>query len=196
MKVVILVLAVIALGFAGVVAYGLARRPPPETATASGAAPPTKDGKVDEDALEDWRPPSLADAMGATLSPLAPKVRVSRSPITAAPFQSPNASAPPSKDKLRVARFHWSSGGVMRVTYACADGEDRSCPQAICLCSPGATLAEGVVSDCPEHWADRRRRGSQVVCGERDGEQSLIVYPEGGTFRFEAPGGRTTVVQP
>ena len=63
----LIILALVALSFVAVLVYGVGRDRPGASsvgALRAGAPPPTKsDGSIDEDAMEDWRPPDLLAAL-------------------------------------------------------------------------------------------------------------------------------------
>jgi hypothetical protein len=189
MKVVIIILVLIVLGF--VVAIGVAvyrATTPPAPPSAHG--PPTgSDGKIDKDALADWDPPPMAAVMGRLSRPFAPKLFKQATTVT---VEAGSDSAPlpiPSADKgMRIARLRLITGQGAVVTYKCEESDDEgregeTCPQVACLCHDGAILDEDEVDACEEPWRKARAGGDgKFVCREKDDDVSAVIYRDGGAI--------------
>jgi hypothetical protein len=205
MKVVIIILILIVIGFAVAIGVGVARavHPPAD----DGSPKVDASGKVDMEALEDWKPPSLAAVMGKLGAPFAPKllkraVRISGQAGSDQQGATPGTLAvEPSKKDMRLAKLRLLAGSAALVTYqGCREDEEggRTCPQVTCLCSLGMRFDPDDVDDCPEPWRKARtpEGGDRLECGAEDDDAStLIVYPEGGTIKIEPLAGDTATVQ-
>ena len=193
MRAVLIVLVVLGLAFAGLMIFGVVRHGgEARAADASGAAPPMRDGEVDKDALEDWRPPDMAGAMARLLSPLAPRIGF------AGNIEAPPAAAFPARrhapagtsDDLRIVRVERVSGAPMRVSHHCAEADGRECPEVVCLCAPGFTYDEDLFDGCSDGWKRRRRSGDdRLLCRAGDDAATLVIYREGGPIAFSGLGG-------
>jgi len=206
-RVLAVVLILLGLAFAGVVVFGLVRhgqgdgtrvaeRPlPPKCAAVDAGggrltgAPRMAGDEVDEDALEDWSPPNLGQAMACAFAGFAPRVELKPARVDA----GANAMAPQTrriprdrgagKDDMRIARLRWQSGAPLLVRHV--PPRDDADPQVICLCPPGRTYDEDLFDDCPESWSKRRRTGDgELTCREGDDSGTLVIYREGGAVSF------------
>jgi hypothetical protein len=197
MKGVIIILVLIVIGFAVAIGVGVARG---HQAPSDSGGPPTRNGEIDQDALEDWKPPSLAQAMNTVAAPFAPKLL--KTPIEI-PLQADQAAGrlevEASKKDMRVARLRLIAGSAAKVTYVCLPRDGRTCPQTVCLCALGSEFDADDVDDCPESWRKARTSGD----GERlscpadghDDSASLVVYPEPGVISLEPLVSETATVR-
>ena len=185
MKVVIIILILIVIGF--VVAIGVAvyrATTPPAPPSAHG--PPTNSkGEIDEDALASWHPPPMAEVMGKLSRPFAPKLFKKAVTIT----EQTGALPIPAADKnMRIARLRLITGLGAVVTYRCEESDDEgregeTCPQTVCLCHQKTVLNEDDVEDCEEPWRRARASGDgKFVCREDDDDVSAVIYRDGGTI--------------
>jgi hypothetical protein len=189
MKVVIIILVLIVVGF--VVAIGVAvyrATTPPAPPSAHG--PPTgSDGKIDEDALAKWEPPPMAAVMGRLSRPFAPKLFKEAITVTG---EAGSESAPlpiaPADKNMRIARLRLITGLGAVVTYRCEESDDEgregeTCPQAVCLCHENTVLQEDDVETCEEPWRNARASGDgKFVCREKDDDVSAVIYRDGGAI--------------
>lgn len=190
MKVVIIILVLIVIGFGVAIGVGVARG---GQSPSAGGGPPTRDGKIDEEALEDWDPPPMAALMGKIARPFAPKLlkkAVEISGQAGSDLEAGTSGTLPveaSKKDMRIARVSLVSGQAVKATYECLGGDGQTCPQAVCLCASGSSPAEDDMGDCPESWRKARRSGDgeHLACGREDAAVALVVYPQGGTIRIE-----------
>ncbi len=182
MRLVIIVLVVIAIGFAVTIGWGLAGGPGPRDG--SDGAPPTRaNGEVDEDRLEDWQPPSLVEAMNGLLAPFAPALDLAQPHLAMSAGGTANRTVPAAATDLRLARLHLTAGLGARITLACVPAAGRSCPQSLCLCRPGTALDESLLDGCPKAWRKARRENGRIRCREGDADGQLLAYPEGGALQ-------------
>jgi hypothetical protein len=190
MKLVIIILVLIVIGFAVAIGVGVARG---SQAPSASGGPPTRDGKIDEDALEDWRAPPMAELLGKVTRPFAPKLLKSAVQVSGQAGEGLRGGRPgtlavePSKKHMRIARVSLISGAAAKATYECIGGSGKTCPQPTCLCVSGSRPDEDDVGDCPESWRKARRSGDgeRLTCREDDDVVALVIYPEGGVIRIE-----------
>jgi hypothetical protein len=188
MKVVIIILILIVVGF--VVAIGVAvyrATTPPAPPSAHG--PPTgSDGKIDEDALADWEPPSIAKVMGTLSRPFAPKLFKKTINVTVAAGSEEAQQVPPADKGMRIARLRLITGLGAVATYKCEKSDDEgregeTCPQPVCLCHENTVLDEDDVEDCEDPWRKARASGDgKFVCHDKDDDVSAVIYRDGGVI--------------
>jgi len=188
MKVVIIVLVVIAIAFVAVAIGGGSR-----TDIDSGKPPPR-----DQDALSDsgWTPPDSATLLGRLFAPFAPGLDLPNPHIAVAPGGSESRFIPASTSRFKALRTRVlrvkiaSPGGGLLIEYGCVDMEGRTCPQRVCICSPGAAFTPQQILACkPDSW--RRKRLDGVACTNEDAETNLVIYPEPGQVTFTGIGMST-----
>ena len=190
MKLVIIILVLIVIGFAVAIGVGVARG---SQAPSASGGPPTRDGKIDEDALAEWDPPPMAALLGKVTRPFAPKLLKSAVQVSGQAGEGLQGGTPgtlaiePSKKDMRIARVSLISGLAAKATYACFGEDGKTCPQAICLCSEGSRPAEDDMGDCPETWRKARRSGDgeHLACDKDDASVAMVIYPEGGVIKIE-----------
>lgn len=190
MKVVVIILVLIVIGFAVAIGVGVARG---SQAPSASGGPPTRDGKIDEDALEAWEPPPMAALLGKVARPFAPKLLKSTVQVSGRAGEGLAGGTPgtlavePSKKNMRIARVSLISGLAVKATYECIGGDGKTCPQTVCLCASGSSPAEDDVEDCPEAWRKARRSGDgeHLACDKDDAAVAMVVYPEGGVIKIE-----------
>jgi hypothetical protein len=190
MKVVIIILILIVVGF--VVAIGVAvyrATTPPAPPSAHG--PPTgSDGKIDEDALAEWEPPSIAKVMGKLSRPFAPKLFKEAVEVTGragsglAGDKPGEVQVPPADKGMRIARLRLIEGKGAVAIYQCVPTQEgETCPQRVCLCPENRILETDEVSECEEPWRKARAIGDdQFRCREKDDDVSAVIYRLGGTI--------------
>lgn len=190
MKVVIIILVLIVIGFAVAIGVGVARG---SQAPSASGGPPTRDGKIDEDALAEWDPPPMAALLGKITRPFAPKLLKSAVQVSGQAGEGLEGGTPgtlavePSKKDMRIARVSLISGLAAKATYECIGGDGKTCPQAVCLCSVGSGPSEDDMDDCPEAWRKARRSGDgeHLACAKDDAAVAMVIYPEGGVIKIE-----------
>jgi hypothetical protein len=190
MKLVIIILVLIVIGFAVAIGVGVARGA--QAPSASGG-PPTRDGKIDEDALADWKPPPMVALLGKVAGPFAPKLLKSAVQVSGQAGSGLEGGTPgslvvePSKKDMRIARVSLVSGLAVKATYVCVERDGRTCPQTVCLCAADTDPAEDDMDDCPETWrkAHRSDGGGRLACEKEDASVAMVVYPEGGVIKIE-----------
>jgi hypothetical protein len=200
MKVVIIILVLIVVGFAVAIGVGVYRATQPPSA---GHGPPTKsNGEIDEDALQDWRPPPMAEIMGKLSRPFAPKLLKRAVEVSGQAGSGLGGSTPgqlnvaPSKKDMRIARLRLVAGRAAIATYQCLGGEGRTCPQAVCLCPGSATFEADDLDACPEAWRNARtpNGGDRLECRKNDDDVSIVVYPQGGVISVDPVAGEAATV--
>lgn len=215
MRVLIVVLIVMGLLFAGVVVFGAVRqggepeRPRlagPGAAPACGdtpgpsgrfTGPPPMDGdEVDEDAVEDWRPPNLGQRFACWTARFAPRLKLPLPNVRAGdnPMAPARRTVPfdpkAGPNDIRIARVQWTAGAPMLARYLC-DGDDC---QAVCVCQPGRQYDEDVFDRCRDKWVDQRRREGRVTCRTGDDSGTLVIYQRPASIEFLGLGGTSDAV--
>ncbi|KQY30823.1 hypothetical protein ASD38_05490 [Caulobacter sp. Root487D2Y] len=188
MKVVIIILVLIVIGFAAAIGVAVYRATTPP-APPSAHGPPTKsNGEIDDDALANWEPPPMAAVMGKLSRPFAPKL-FKKAVNVSAEAGSEGTQPIPSADKgMRIARLRLITGRGAIVTYRCEESDDddrqgETCPQVACLCPENTVLEEDDVKDCEEAWRNARASGDdKFVCREKDDDVSAVIYRDGGVI--------------
>jgi len=141
--------------------------------------PPTNsDGSVDEDALSDWKPPSLAAMISNAGSSFAPHADFgAKSPITVDAGASRRITALKYRNDVDIAKVSITAGGLL-IAYECKHKDDSSCSQTICLCTAGSALTSTAVAFCHDdsQW---KQSASTGVCTDKERQEgSVLVYPE------------------
>lgn len=192
MKVVIIVLVLIVIGFAVAIGVAVYRATTPPAPPSAHGPPTDSNGNIDEDALADWKPPSMAALMGSVSRPFAPKVfkQDVRVDLPAAAEtgddRSETKTVPSAKKDMRIARIRLLSGRGAVATYEVfgAPGKGETSPQAVCLCSQGTLLDEDEAEDCGDPWRNARASGDgKFLCRKKDDDVSAVVYRSGGTIK-------------
>ena len=195
MRLFVIVMVILAVSFAAVAVYGIARDPDAANAAGGcGGPPPMRGGEVDEDALQDWCPPSFGALATSLLAWFGPSVALTPAPVQLGEGADLGLPVPAARDKTRVARFDWLSGAPVRISYPGLPGRDRA--QTTCLCRPGATLDSGPVQACGESWIRRRTQAGVLTCSRDDDRIAIVLHPEPGTVTLRALGGSASVGQP
>jgi hypothetical protein len=176
MKAVLIVLAIVAAAFVAVIVYG-ANRDDTATTPASGSAPPMRGGELDEDALEDWDPPSLGPVVGSLSKRFVPPIEVQDPEVSVGGLSTASRTVPPSDDKLRVARLQLVGGQSARITAAQPDEDDAT----LCLCRPHRAIVESDLAGCSDRWVARQRAHD---CEDGADQGSLVFKERGGTLVF------------
>lgn len=199
MKIVIIILILIVLGF--VVAIGVAvyrATTPPAPPSAHG--PPTdSNGNIDEDALADWEPPSMAAVMGSISRPFAPKLFKKAEVVefpAAEDRKSQTVSVPAANKDMRMARLRLIVGRGAIATYTVlAPGQGETSPQTACLCAENTLVDEDEVDDCGDAWRKARKAGDgKFFCRAKDDDVSAVIYRSGGVIEIKPLGDQSVEV--
>lgn len=194
MKVLIVVLVLIAFGFTATIVYGVARTQPGTSTGAngqlSGAPPTTKDGEVDQDALENWRPPNLLQSFGGIGRRFSKGIEIDRPTVTLGGYGADQRAVPSADTKKpRIAKLALASGTLVQV-IATQPGKDDA---GICLCLDGAhpTIQEQQL--CGSSWLSQRIKDG--TCQSGADSNNLAFDPAGGQLRFRTIRPATVQVQ-
>lgn len=203
MKALLIILALVALSFVAVLVYGVGRdRPGASSASArrAGAPPPTKsDGSIDEDAMEDWRPPDLLAALKGMASGYTKGLKMQPEQITlGGENQTIQASVNyfhkgekpkfdlDDNDKVRqnprTVKLTLISGEMAVINAPKPGGS-----QQLCLCHPGATLSLDEINSChSETWRQQQRNLTCRATDKRQNEglKTLPIYAPGAVLSF------------
>jgi hypothetical protein len=208
MKVVIIILVLVVVGFAAAIGVAVYRANEPPAPSAAHGPPTNSEGQIDEDVLADWEPPPMAALMGRLSRPFAPKTLKNAVEISGQAGSGLEGDKPGelpigrADKKMRIARLRLVAGQAAVATYHCADrqkeGDEEqgeTCPQAVCLCPEGAVLDEDDVSACGDPWRNARAIGDgKVRCRKNDNDVSAVIYRRGGVIAITPMGGETATV--
>ena len=199
----IIILALVALSFVAVLVYGVGRDRPGASsadATRPGAPPPTKsDGSIDEDAMENWRPPDLLGALKGMASGYTKGLKMvpeqvtlhgeSKAVQTSVKFYRKGEKpkfALTDKDKVRqnprTVKLTLTSGPMAVITAPKPGGS-----QQLCLCQPGSELNFDELNACPSQaWRNLQTGGICQAKDERRNESTntLAIYAPGAVLTF------------
>jgi hypothetical protein len=75
-----------------------------------------RDGELDEDALEDWDPPSLGPVVGSLSKKFVPPIDLENPEVSVGGLSTASRTVPPSDVKLRIARLALVGGQSARIT--------------------------------------------------------------------------------
>ncbi|MET3712493.1 hypothetical protein ABIC65_003211 [Sphingomonas trueperi] len=195
MRILGLLLLLIGASFAIIEGYAMAvpeQAPAQEPSGSCGSPPPMKDGTLDQDWCAD--PPDLVAFLARRFAPrthlLDHPVRASAAlgDATVAVPPLPEAQREDARRSTRQAPFEWRAGAAMLLVH----GDQR-----LCLCRPGQPLDASAMAACGAGWiAHRAGPDGALLCGRKDGTGMLLLAPQGGTIRFHALGGESSVAQP
>lgn len=196
MKVVIIILVLIVIGFAVAVGVAVYRATTPPAPPSAHGPPTDSDGKIDEDALADWEPPSMADVLAKVSRPFAPKVFKKAVDVTLRSdgeqggAKSEIVPVPLADKDMRIARLRLITGQGAIATYtAPIPGEGQKSPQHVCLCFENTVLDADEVEVCGKPWLDARpAEDGKVRCREKDDDVSAVVYRSGGVIEVTPVG--------
>lgn len=179
MKTLLIIVALVAVSFIALLAYGAGRDEQPKRACerlpAFGA-----DSEPDEDDLEDWCPPSFAERTRGLQARFAPGIGRTKHVIE---VRQPGASfpVPPEPDEeVRMAKLKLLSGSFVLIR---ATPEDAS----ICLCAEGAPIPPPhLTGGCDSRW--RKKHSGRAVCQGNFDSGGLVFGPTGGALQFGTVG--------
>ncbi|MET3723697.1 hypothetical protein [Sphingomonas trueperi] len=199
MRILGLLLLLIGASFAIIEGYAMLapeQAPAQEPSGSCGSPPPMKDGTLDQDRAQGWcaNPPGPVAFLTRRFAPrthlLDHPVRASAElgDATVAVPSVPEAQRGDARRSTRQAPFEWRAGAAMLLVH----GDQR-----LCLCRPGQPLDASATTACGAGWiAHRAGSDGALQCGRKDGAGMLLLAPQGGTIRFHALGGESSVAQP
>ncbi len=196
MKVVIIILILIVLGFVVAIGVAVYRATTPPAPPSAHGPPTTSDGEIDEDALADWKPPPMAALMGRLTKPFAPKVFKKAVEVTLQPDpdqgggKSDTVPVPAAKKDMRVARLRLLEGrGAVAIYTSAFPGEGETSPQRVCLCPENTILEADEAEVCEEAWRKARATSDgRLLCRAKDDDVSAVVYRSGGVIEVTSIG--------
>jgi len=202
MKVVIIILVLVVIGFAVAIGAAVYRATAPPAPPSAHGPPTTSGGEIDEDALETWEPPPMAEVMGRLSRPFAPKLLKKTVELTGQPGSGLAGGTPgelsidPSGKKMRIARLRLVEGRGAVATYVCEPArEGETCNQVACLCRENTVLEGGEVEACKASWQNARAIGDDKFrCHENDDDVSAVIYQRGGVIRISPMGENAATV--
>jgi len=198
MKAVIIILVLVVIGFVVAIGVAVYRATTPPAPPAAHGPPTTSNGEIDEDALETWGPPPMAELLGKLSRPFAPKllkktVEISGQPGSGLAGDKPGELPIAASDKkMRVARLRLVEGRGAIATYVCKPaGKGETCDQVACLCHEDTVLEDDQVEACTDSWRNARAIGDDKFrCKRNDDDVSAVIYGRGGVIQV-APMGES-----
>ncbi len=202
MKVVIIILILVVIGFVVAIGVAVYRATTPPAPPSAHGPPTNSQGEIDEDALADWEPPSMAAVMGRLSRPFAPKVFKQAVVVEFAGAageggDEPKATPVPAADKdMRIARLRLLAGrGAIADLRGHVPREGETSPQPVCLCSPGPLLEADEVDDCEDAWRKARATSDdKFLCRAKDDDVSAVIYRSGGAITVKPMGEQAVTV--
>ncbi|MDR6533357.1 hypothetical protein J2800_004119 [Caulobacter rhizosphaerae] len=202
MKAVIIILVLVVIGFVVAIGVAVYRATTPPAPPAAHGPPTTSNGEIDEDALETWGPPPMAELLGKLSRPFAPKllkktVEISGQPGSGLAGDKPGELPIAASDKkMRVARLRLVEGRGAVATYLCAPaGKGETCDQVVCLCHENTVLEDDQVEACTESWRKARAIGDdKFSCKRNDDDVSAVIYGRGGVIQVTPMGESAATV--
>jgi hypothetical protein len=202
MKAVIIILVLVVIGFVVAIGVAVYRATTPPAPAAAHGPPTTSRGEIDEDALQTWQPPPMAQAMGKLSRPFAPKLLKKAVEISGQPGSGLAGDKPgqlpigPSDKKMRVARLRLIEGLGAVVTYVCEPpGKGETCNQVACLCHDKTVLQGSDVKACEKAWRNARAiDDDKFRCLKNDDDVSAVIYRRGGVIQVSPIGKNAATV--
>jgi hypothetical protein len=187
LKALIIILAVVALSFVGLVVYGQTRTDRPSRACEQ-LPKPDSDGDIE--VPDDWCPPSIAKATRPLQARFAPGLDLpkpnSKVEITISPQGDNFFTIPPTKpNKRRTAKLTLISG-----SSAIVEGPNDA---KQCLCKPGEPLASQLLlgGTCSGEW----RKDNSNGCTSAGKWGTIPVDWTGGQLKFDKGPSATVEVK-
>jgi hypothetical protein len=197
MKALIIILALVAVSFVGLLVYGKSRANSPQQQSSQPPGFNSSGGDPKADDLDSWDPPDF----GATITSL--QTRFARKLDLKPPVELANSQLVPmshpvdrSKDwkageddpsKIRMANIALTRG----TSALLSEGKSR-----LCLCTPGASLPDAMFEKeaCDKRW---QKRNQSRTCDPKEPSQGSGVLPireAGGTITiFPGPPAAVTI---
>jgi hypothetical protein len=200
MKVVIIILVLIVIGFVVAIGVAVYRATTPPAPPSAHGPPVGSDGEIDRDVLETWDPPPMAMIMGELSRPFAPKLLKKTVEISGQPgsgLEADKAGELPiaAADKaLRIARLRLVEGRGAVATYRCVPAKGEKCPQVACLCREDTILDEDEVEACEKSWRRARSNSDGKFVCKKDDDVSAVIYRRGGVILVTPMGERPATV--
>lgn len=183
MKALIIIVALVAVSFVGLLVYERNRDEQPARACERISNP-----NSDKPALpDDWCPPDFAAATASLQANFAPTLGykppklLSNSALVDGPFPvgaSPKKGKEPNPRNVRMARIKLIKGATARL----AESENK-----LCLCMPGTPLPDIMLDGdvCGRNWTSQHRNR---LCSPDDRDESgvLPIEEDGGTIVLKA----------
>ncbi len=201
MKVVIIILVLVVIGFVVAIGVAVYRATAPPAPPSAHGPPTTSSGEIDEDALASWEPPPMTAIMGRLSRPFAPKLLKTAVEISGQAGSGLEGDKPgelpvaPADKDMRIARLRLVAGQAAIATYHCVAGKGETCDQVVCLCPEGAVLERGDADACGDPWRNARAFGDdKIQCRKNDDDVSAVIYRTGGMISVVPMSGETATV--
>jgi hypothetical protein len=194
MKLFLVILALVAVSFVVLIGYGAGRDGEGSSTSWFGRAPQSGGARMDEDDVEGWTPPPAVELIAPFVQPFAPPFAVSRPVTRIEGGSAPDLAIAASTERFRIARVTLTEGTSAVVTGDTED-DDRD-PAVLCLCRPGALVAEAALAQCGARWKEKRRQTvGGLTCRDGDDKGSLPFGPAQGRMSFAASEPATVEVK-
>jgi hypothetical protein len=188
MKVLIIILALVGVTFIGLLVLGEARSEQPKRGCER--MPPSfksKDGPSEDD-LNDWCPPSIANATKGLQARFAPDLGLKKSVrLSSASMGGATFGVAHSDKKVRAAHIVLAQGDAAILS----DGDKGK----LCLCRPGQPMSDALFGDgCGDRWKSDHQK-KQHVCQKDDDRGILPFQEDGGRIVLEPQPPATVTIE-
>ena len=178
----IIILAVVAISFAGLLVYGASRGDQPTAKNKQGCPTFPKgftaNNEPDEDDLDDWCPPGIAEATTSLQARFAPDLGIDPVELkSSSGLIEARSPVGQSDKKVRSAHIELIDGTAAILT----DGHKAK----LCLCKPDLPVSPLLLDDgvCPDRWRTKHLRkakpGEAPVCQAED-VSGILPFKEAG----------------
>ena len=170
MKALLIILALVAASFIGLLVYGNSRSEEPKRECARIPKPPPGQKKPTSGQMENWCPPGIVEKTKGLQARFAPGLGEGKR-IVEVGAAGASLTVPPKPDeKVRAAKLTLKSGN-----FAIARGPEDA---VVCLCRAKAPIPANLRDQCDAPW--RRKHANRSAC---------LAKFDRGTIPFREPGG-------
>ena len=184
MKALIIILALVAASFIGLLVYGNNRNEQPKRQCERVPQPLPGKSAPTADQMKEWCPPGIATKTKSLQARFAPGLGEGKRVVEIGQFGG-SLSVPAKPDKkVRAAKLLLTEGN-----FAIARGPDDA---VVCLCRDKAPIPANLRDQCDGPWKDRH--AGSGVCLPKSDRGTIPFREPGGTLSF-APTGQLAKVQ-
>ena len=170
MKALLIILALVAASFIGLLVYGNSRSEEPKRECARVPKPPPGQKKPTSGQMKDWCPPEIVEKTKGLQARFAPGLGEGKRIVEVGQLGASLPVPPKPGKKVRAAKLLLKEGN-----FAIARGPEDA---VVCLCRENAPLPANLRDQCDARW--KEKHANRGTC--------LPKY-ESGTIPFREPGG-------